>query len=502
MSGRTPVRSPSISTGVPGLDEVLEGGLPANHLYLVQGSPGVGKTTLALQFLIEGARRGEPGLYISLSESEEEIRLVAASHGWTLDGVTVAEFTPGEGLQASDGYTLFAPAEVELGEVMNALLAEVERVQPTRVVFDSLSEVRLLAQHSLRYRREILALKHHFAGSKRTVLLLDDLTAEPDDGQLQSLAHGVLVLEQRTTSYGAERRRLRVAKLRGAKFRGGYHDFTVETGGARVFPRLVAARSARELAEGPLPSGVAPLDALLGGGLDRGASLLVMGPSGAGKSSVAAQFVSAALARGERACVFVFDESEATLIARCEKLGMNLSPHLASGHLTVRQVDPAECAPGEFVQAVCASVDVEGARVVVIDSLNGLMHAMPDEQALLVQLHELLTWLRHRGVTSVMVAAQHGLLGAAMTTALDVSYLADVVLLLRYFEAAGRVRNAISVVKRRTGDHERTIREFAMGPEGLHVGRPLEAFHGVLTGVPTYTGGSDPLLSDEGHGDE
>ena len=502
MPGPAPTRSPSISTGVPGLDEVLHGGLPANHLYLVQGSPGVGKTTLALQFLIEGARRGEPGLYISLSESEDEIRLVAASHGWSLDGVTLAEFTASEGLNASEGYTLFSPAEVELGEVMRALLAEVERTQPARVVFDSLSEVRLLAQHSLRYRREILALKQYFAGSKRTVLLLDDLTAEPDDGQLQSLAHGVISLEQRTTSYGAERRRLRVVKLRGASYRGGYHDFSVETGGVQVYPRLVAARSDKQVVDGTLPSGVGRLDELLGGGLDRGASLLVMGPSGSGKSSVAAQFASAALSRGERAFVFVFDESEATLLARSEKLGMGLQEHAAEGLLTVRQVDPAEISPGEFVKAVCDSVEVDGARVVIIDSLNGLMHAMPDEKALVVQLHELMTWLRYRGVTSVMVAAQHGLLGSAMTTNVDVSYLADVVLLLRYFEAGGRVRNAISVVKRRTGDHERTIREFAMGPSGLHVGRPLEAFRGVLTGVPTYVGGGDPLLAEEGHGAE
>ncbi len=488
-----PVAQELVKTGVEGLDDVLGGGLPRGRLYLLHGDPGVGKTTVALSFLIEGARNDERCLYITLSETEEELRSVATSHAWSLDGVTLFEMKLAEDRSStSDDYTLFNPAEIELTEAMDTLLAEVARVKPSRVVFDSLSEIRLLAQSSLRYRRQILALKHHFAGSGCTVLLLDDRTSESGDTQLQSLAHGVIELEQLAPAYGAERRRLRVVKLRGRKFRGGYHDYRIATGALLVYPRLIAAEHRTELTLENASSGVPGLDAILGGGIPRGGSALIMGPPGTGKSVIAIQFALAAAARGEKSVIFAFDEAITTITSRCNGLEMPLAEHTAAGLVQLFQVDPAEMSPGELVSAVRDSVDA-GARVVVIDSLNGYLNAMPAEHFLVVQLHELLMFLSQRGVTSVLVTAQHGVLGASMQSPVDVSYLADSVILLRYFEAEGHVRNALSIMKKRTGRHERTIRAFELGRGGIHVGEPLSEFVGVLTGVPTYRGGAPPM---------
>ena len=469
-----------ISTGVEGLNDILGGGLPRNRIHLVEGDPGTGKTTLALQFLLEGVKLGEAGLYVTLSETKEELIAVACSHGWSLDALTICELTvPEETLKPESQYTLFHPSEVELGETTKSVLDEVERVQPARLVFDSLSEMRLLARDPLRFRRQILALKQFFIGRQCTVLLLDDRASE-----VKSVAAGVIVFEHLAPTYGAERRRLRVQKMRGTKFRGGYHDFMIRTGGLQIFPRLVAAEHRHTLTPRPLGSGIPALDALLGGGLDRGTSTLLMGPAGVGKSSVAAQYASAAADRGERAAMFIFDESHAVFLARATGLGMSLPRHVASGRVTLRQVDPAELSPGEFVSTVREVVERDRPAVVAIDSLNGYLHAMPEEQFLTLQLHELLAYLAHHDIVTIMVVAQHGLVGAGMQTVVDVSYLADTVVMFRYFEAEGAVRQAVSVLKKRTGQHERTIRELSLGSGAIAVGAPLHRFEGVLTGVP------------------
>ena len=479
---------PLASTGVEGLDDILNGGLPRGRLFLLQGDPGVGKTTIGLRFLLAGAKAGERCLYITLSETEEELRSVAESHGWSLDGINVFENTlVDHAPTGEDEYTLFNPAEVELGQVMDTLLAEVARLKPARVVFDSLSEVRLLAQNALRYRRQILSLKKHFAGSGCTVLLLDDRTADEGDNQLLSLAHGVIDLEQRAPMFGGAKRRLRVVKLRGARFRGGYHDWAIETGQVNVYPRLVASEHRGGHEKEDVSSGVPALDALLGGGVPRGSSTLVIGPPGTGKSSIATQFMVAAANRGEKGAMFVFDESIETVTKRSDGLGLSIRKHVESGTIHLRQIDPAEMSPGELVAAIVEQVEA-GARVVVIDSLNGFIHAMPDENFLIVQMHELLTYLGQKGVITFLVSAQHGLIGTHMVAPVDVSYLADSVVMLRYFEAGGHVRNAISVVKKRMGRHERTIREMEITPNGIHVGAPLEQFRGVLTGTPVYEG--------------
>src|ERR1051325_4918304 len=407
-----------LATGSVGLDRVLEGGFPANRLYLLEGDPGTGKTTLALQFLLEGARRGEPVLYVTLSETKEELTAVARSHGWSLEGVTLHELVPPEeSLKAEAQYTIFHPSEVELGETTRAVIEEVERIQPRRVVFDSLSEMRLLARDPLRYRRQILALKQFFAGRKSTVLLLDDRTSADADLQVQSIAHGVVTLEQLELDYGAERRRLRVSKLRGSRFLGGFHDFNIRTGGVEVFPRLVAAGRHAEFKPGSVTSGVAELDALLGGGLDRGTGTLVLGPAGCGKSSLAAHFAAASARRGERAAAFIFDEGVNTYLNRAAGLGTDLRAEVEAGRLTVQQVDPAELSPGEFAHDVCEAVERDGARVVIIDSLNGYLQAMPDERFLTAQMQELLTFLNQQGVVTILVMAQHGFMGSVSSPA-------------------------------------------------------------------------------------
>jgi circadian clock protein KaiC len=479
------------ATGVTGIDVILGGGLPRNRLYLIEGDPGAGKTTLSLQFLIEGLARGEPGLYVTLSETEEELRDVAASHGWSLDGLRVCDLAGSEeSLKADAQYTLFHPSEIELGEVTRSVLDEVERVRPLRVVFDSLSEIRLLARDPLRYRRQILSLKQFFIGRQCTVLLLDDRTGGEADYQLESLVHGVLSLEQMSPAYGGQRRRLRVSKLRGVKFRDGYHDYTIETGGLSVHPRLVAAEHHRDFRREMVPSGIAGLDALTGGGLDRGTSTLLMGPAGSGKSTLAATYAFSAAERGECATIFAFDEGLGTLFARCAALGMDLQGHAAAGRMVARQIDSAELSPGAFAHLVVDAVEQHRARVVVIDSINGYQYAMPEERFLSSHLHELLAYLSQQGVLTLLCMAQHGLVGQNMTSPADISYIADAVLLLRYFEAAGEVRQAVSVMKKRGGWHERSMREFQIRPGGIHVGETLHEFRGVLTGVPAYEGGA------------
>jgi circadian clock protein KaiC len=489
-----------VSTGIVGLDNVLCGGLDPDRLYLIEGEPGTGKTTLALQFLLEGARRGERGLYVTLSESERELRLVAKRHGWALDDISLFELVPPEAaLDPEKELTLFHPAELELSETAKMIFDRVTEIDPSRVVFDSLSEMRLLAQNSLRYRRQILALKHFFAGRRCTVLLLDDLSSNERDLQLHSIAHGVITLQQLTLEYGAERRRMRVKKMRGVKFRGGYHDFIIETGGIKVFPRLVAAEHHKAFVGDLTTSGVSELDTLLGGGLERGTSVLLVGGAGVGKSSIAVTYAVGAAQRGERVAMFAFDEGLGTLFARAAGLGVNLQQYVDQGLITVQQIDPAEMSPGEFMQLVRDAVETCGVRVLLIDSLNGYLNAMPDERFLVLQMHELLSFLNQLGVLTVMVLAQHGLLGQ-MQTPIDLSYLSDAVIMLRYFEAQGRVRRAISVVKKRSGSHENAIREFQLTAEGLKVGPPLTEFSGILTGTPTYVGSSKPLMPDDGDG--
>ena len=490
-SGRLAV--PRLATGVEGLDNILEGGFPAHRLYLIEGEAGTGKTTLALQYLMEGVRCGETGLYITLSETAEELKAVASSHGWTLDGFETYEVVPPlDTLRPETQYTIFHPAEIELGETTNSILKEFERIRPKRVVIDSLSEMRLLAHEPLRFRRQILALKQYLAAQQGTVLLLDDRIAGPDL-QIHSIVHGVVSLEHLAIEYGAERRRLRVTKLRASKFRGGYHDFTIITGGLRVFPRLIAAEHHQGFTGGYVGSDIAALDRLLGGGLDRGTSTLVLGPAGSGKSTLATQFAVAAASRGDHTAAFVFDELRETFVNRAAGVGVDINKFLKQGLITVQQVDPAELSPGEFGATVRQAVDAEGARVIIIDSLNGYLNAMPEERFLSVQMHELLTYMNQQGVVTIMVMAQHGLLGGPMISPVDVSYLADTVILLRYFEAQGAIHRALSVVKKRTGPHEMTIRELEIRPDGLRVGEPLGQFRGVLTGIPFFEGTRDNL---------
>lgn len=487
--------STRVSTGIPDLDDILGGGLTTNRSYLLEGTPGSGKTTIALQFLLEGARKGEGGLYITLSETAAELREVARSHNWDLSAVELFELVNEEGLDPDSEQSILEPSDVELGETIQGVIECVDRLRPSRVVFDSLSEMRLLAQNSLRYRRQILALKQYFSTRNCTVLMLDDRSSDPADLQLHSIAHGVITLEQAAMDYGSERRRLRVVKMRGVKYRGGFHDFTIETGGVVVFPRLIAAEHHTEFAEALVTTGLPRLDQMLGGGLAVGTNVLLTGPSGVGKTSTAVHCAVSAIGRGERAAYFLFDEGKATLLARSRAMGVDLTANLESGRLRVTQIDPAELSPGEFASWIRHAVDVEGVRFIVIDSLNAFLQAMPGEKYLLLQMHEMLSYLNQQGVITVLILGQHGIIGDVRAE-VDLSYLSDTIILYRYFEASGSMLKAVSIAKSRTTPHEATIREFRLGRHGIEIGEPLKDFEGVLTGLPAYRG-STPLLAPE-----
>ncbi|HYD34237.1 MAG TPA: ATPase domain-containing protein [Methylophilaceae bacterium] len=481
--------APTISSGIQGLDAILCGGFTPQRLYLVEGLPGTGKTTLALKFLLEGVAKGESVLYITLSETHAELTSVAKSHGWDLEGIHVHEVIPSEDLlDPAQQHTLFHPSEVELGDTTREISNIVEHIRPSRIVIDSLSELRLLASSALRYRRQVLAYKQFFSRRNCTVLMLDD---RPDshDMQIRSIAHGVIALEQVPQEYGSEKRQLRVVKLRGIKFRGGAHDYVIEKGGLVVFPRLASSEyraTSRRLNQ--QSSGLARLDDLLGGGLEEGTSTIVSGAPGTGKSSLASQFVAAAISRGQKAAMFVFEESANLLINRTSAINIDLLTPLEQGNLMIKQIDPAEMAPGQFTMTVTDAVESRGVSFVVIDSLNGYLNAMPNERYLTIHLHELLTFLGQKGVTTILVGVHSGMIGNIMSSAGETSYLADNVILLRHFEFQGEVRQAISVFKKRAGAHERTIREFSISEKGIHVGNALRNFHGVLTGVPTFEG--------------
>lgn len=498
MSTSNELNSTKAATGVEGLDDVLSGGLSRGHVFLLEGEPGTGKTTVALHFLLAGALAGERSLYITLSETERELRQGAASHGWALDAnIDIFELTPPESLlNAEHQQSLLYSSDLELGEATRQIFEVVERVKPTRVVLDSLSEIRLLAQSSLRYRRQILAIKHYFVRYDATVLLLDDLTTESLDKTVHSVAHGVIRLEELTPNYGAERRRIRVVKYRGQRYRGGYHDFTIMTGGVHVFPRLVAAEHRGQYIRQQLSSGIVQLDALLGRGIETGSSTLILGPAGTGKSLIALIFAAAAVTRGECAALFIFDEELGLLFERMKNIGIDLQALQDTGRLLIEQVDAAELSPGEFSHRVRRCVDERNIKTVVIDSINGYQAAMPEENALVLHMHELLLYLNRKGAATYMTVAQHGLVGD-MQAPVDITYLADTVILLRYFEALGKVRRAISIIKKRTGSHESTIREYRISSQGITIGEPLEAFQGVLRGVPTYMGAGNPLLKDD-----
>ena len=470
------------TTGVQGLDDILHGGFPSGQMYLIEGEPGTGKTTIALQFILEGARLGERTLYVTLSESRMELAAAAQSHGWTLDAVEIVEFVPEEAaLSAEDSYTVFHPNEVELASTIKKLIEEIERVRAQRVVLDSLSELRLLAVEPVKYRRQLLALKRYFAGRGMTSLLLDDRSGEGMDVQLQSIAHGVVRLQKNARSYGITRRQIEILKVRGSAFREGLHDYSIGVSGLEVYPRLVAAEHPSEFAEDQISGGLQPLDAMFGGGVDRGSSTLIIGPTGVGKSSIVMQYSIAAALRGERVMLYTFDESTRTASSRAQSLSMPIQEQIRAGKLVIQQVDPAELSPGEFVAQVRAAVDKDGARIVVIDSLNGFLQAMTGESDLPLQLHELLTFLGSRGVATFLVLTQHGFVGEVRTQ-VDVSYLADNVLLMRYFEAEALVRRAVSVIKKRSGAHEMAIRELRLSSSGLDIGEPLIHFRGIIAG--------------------
>jgi circadian clock protein KaiC len=489
------------STGVEGLDTILGGGLPRNRMYLIEGESGSGKTTLALQFLLEGVRRGERGLYITLSETKDELLAVARSHGWSLDDIHIVDLAvPKEEIPSDTRYTLYHASEVELGETTKAILDEVSRLQPARVVLDSLAEIRLQAREHLRYRRQILTIKQFFLDKQSTVLLVDDQTANTSDVLLESVFHGVILLSQVAVGYGPSRRKALVVKVRGVKYSSGFHDLNIETGGLVIYPRLVDIGPRADFKQEVLASNVPELDTLTGGGLDAGTSTLIMGPAGSGKSTLAAQFAVAAGEQGKKIAFFVFDENPETLLLRTRSIGLDLESLVKSGNATIKQIAPAQLTPGQFSHLVGQTVERDKVSVIVIDSVNAYFESMPEEQFLTARVHELLSYLSHRGVSTLLILAQYGIVGENMPVPVELSYLADTVLLLRFFEAAGDVRQALSVVKKRTGSHERTIREFRITSQGIQVGKPLRRFQGVLTGVPQYLGDAGPLMAEDDDG--
>lgn len=487
-----------VTTGIRGLDEVLGGGLPGGHIYLIEGESGAGKSTIGLQFLLEGRQRGEKCLWITMAETERELLEAAESHGWSLDGIDILNLLlPQAALKAEERYTFFSPADVELNDTTRLILDTVERVQPQRVVFDPFSDIRHLARETLGYRRQILALRDFFAEKGCTVLLMQEMTrGSAGDIQAEALTHGYLTLHQDSPEYGGQRRRLRVHKMRAIAFRDGYHDFAIRRGGIRVYPRLVAGEHCGELPAETASCGLPELDALLGGGVERGSSVLIMGAAGVGKSTLAAQIARAATDRAEKVLFFMFDETARAFRSRNRTLGIPIEGAMERRLLNLRQVDTAEFSPGEFAHLVMNAVDTEGVRVVAIDSLSGYLSAMPEERFLSTHVHELLSFLSYRNVVTILTLAQHGLVGEFVQSPVDISYLADTVLLLRYFEAFGAVRRALSVVKKRSGPHEVLVREMSVGPpKGIAIGDPLRQFSGVLTGRPTYTG-EEPKLKE------
>jgi circadian clock protein KaiC len=488
-----------MATGIPGLDDILLGGFAQHRLYLIEGNPGVGKTTLAMQFLIEGVRLGEPCLYVTLSETRDEMEAVALSHGWSLEGIEIVELSQVEEMFGTGKHnTLFAPAEVELNRLSELLVKEFDRVKPRRMVLDSLSELRLMAQSPLRYRRQILSFKHHFATSDCTLLLLDDHSGG-QDAHVHSIVHGMISMQRVPLKFGINRRFLSVAKMRGSAFSEGNHDYLIKSGGLIVFPRLVAADHSGNFKKEVFTSGNEALDKLVGGGLDTGTGTLFMGPAGSGKSTIAAMYAAHAAASGCQVLYFAFDEIVSILVNRAREMNLRLDETIASGKLRIRQVDPAEIAPGELANEIVRAVNEEDVRMVVIDSLNGYVNAMPQEDFLHLHLHELLGYLNQKGVVTIMVLAQHGLVGP-MGAPVDVSYLADTVFLMRFFEARGALKKAVSVVKKRSGYHENTIREFVMKKNGIVVGDPLLNFQGVMTGVPQFVGDKGSAKDEKGAG--
>lgn len=498
MTESSPSARTLVQTGIEGLDLLLYGGLVPNRMYLVEGDPGSGKTTLALQFLQAGARQGEAALFVTLSESEAELRASAESHGWSLEGIHIVEIAASEeSLKPDARYTMFHPSEVELGETINKVLDEALQSKPTRLVFDSLSELRLLAQNPLRYRRQILALKQFFSRTQCTVMLIDDKTGDVGDTHLHSIAHGVISMERNSPDYGIMRRRLQVIKMRGSDFKAGYHDYAIHRGGVVVFPRLVAAEHKKRYRHESVSSGLKPLDDLLGGGLGRGTSTLIMGPAGTGKSTLACQFAVTAAARNEHSALFLFDERTDTVFERTTALGMGLEPLVAAGKISIRQIDPAELSPGEFAHLVRQEILEHQTRIVVIDSLNGFLNATPSERYLMLHLHELLTFLGQQGVTTMLLVAQHGVIGANVQGPIDTSYVSDTVIMMRFFEAMGQLQQSVSVIKKRTGKHERTLRPLSIrSGQGIVIGEPLREFQGIISGVPEYIGRALPSVEE------
>ncbi len=478
------------ATGVLGLDYLLRGGLPAHRVHLIEGHPGAGKTTLGIQFLLEGVRRGESCMYITLSETADELRANAASHGWSLDGIIIQEVQPSENLRPEEQYTLFHPAEIELGDLAKNVFAAVEECRPVRVVLDSVSDMRLLARDSLRYRRQILGLKQFFVGRGCTVLLLNENAAADADPHIQSLSHGVIRLEQHNHDFGLVRRRLEISKLRGVAYVGGFHDFKIQTGGVAVYPRLETRRQIRGLPKQTLESGLSQVDLLLGDGVPMGTCTLILGPSGVGKSTLAGQYLCAAASNDLCAAAFLFDEQRATFISRSDALGMPMSKLVKEGAIKLAKIEPGTMSPGEFGHTVRKAVEDDAVKVVLIDSLTGYLTAIPEADAAIVRLHELTSYLASCGVATFLTVAQTGMLGPSMASPIDVSYIADTIFLMRFFEAEGQVRKALSVVKKRTGVHETSIREIGVEGGALKVGEPLTAFRGVLGGIPEYVGDS------------
>jgi circadian clock protein KaiC len=485
-------------TGIAGLDDILGGGLPIGHMYLVEGESGAGKTTVGLHFLLEGRERGETCLWITMSETERELHAAAKSHGWELQNIHILNLVlTKEVLKSEEQYTFFSPADVELTDTTRQILDTVKRLRPARVVFDPFSDIRYLARETLGYRRQILALRDFFSEQNCTVLLMQEMTrGSPGDIQAEALTHGYLTLHQESPQYGGQRRRLRIHKMRGIPFLGGYHDFAIQKGGIRVYPRLVPAEYHAEPPDETVSTGLQELDQLLGGGCERGSSLLILGAAGVGKSTVAAQCALAAAVRGEKVLVFMFDETVRAFMSRSRRLGLTLDPQVSSGLIRLQQIDSAEFSPGEFAQLVVAAVDRDAVQTIIIDSLSGYINAMPEERFLATHIHELLTFLSYRNVVTVMTLVQHGMLGDQVQSPVDLSYLADTVMLIRYFEAFGAVRRALSVVKKRTGPHEVLIRELLIRDgSGIALGEPLKRFQGVLSGRPTFTG-DEPMLTN------